>query len=267
MLMSESAWHRLRDVETCVAANFPIVRQLGLFQIMPGTPPEWVYEIRGLVPRPLLRPFPMVTDGQPLRKITCVRPGRGLHVTYPPTSASAKQAVRGRVTVVTAYTNGMCTRAPCTHKTLRPPCCTHAPKTRLQELVFVSARIQLRSSAPSAVHTVATAAHKRLRKALSTIDRFRPGIAAARVATRHIAAQDSSFTLGGFPAHPSSAPGGQLRAKSARSILSGVGSPLDGMLAPGACAICADDDDDGQRQAVALSPSVRVACCPHCDGA
>lgn len=44
--MSESAWRRLRDVESCVAANFPIVRQLGLFQIMPGTPPEWVYEVR-----------------------------------------------------------------------------------------------------------------------------------------------------------------------------------------------------------------------------
>lgn len=117
-----------------------------------------------------------------------------------------------------------------------PPSLQTPPPPLHQDLVFVSARIQLRSATPSTVQSVATAAHKRLRKALSTLDRMRPGVLAVRAARRHMAAHDSSLTIGGFPAHTNAAPGGALRAKSARSILSGNGVMLDGVLPPGVSA-------------------------------
>lgn len=99
--------------------------------------------------------------------------------------------------------------------------------------MFVSARIQLKPSAPSAVQTAATVALKRLRTVMATLDRMRPGAAAVRAAKRHIAANDSSITLGGFPLHPNTKPGeGPLHAASALSLVSGNGAVLEGMQLP-----------------------------------
>ncbi len=43
-----------------------------------------MFQVKYLLGNPLHRTFHSI-DGQPLRKATCLRPGRMLHVTHPPT--------------------------------------------------------------------------------------------------------------------------------------------------------------------------------------
>ncbi len=45
VLLSHTAWQQLRGVEGCPCGGFPVMQQLGLFQLDGPFSPDWVYEV------------------------------------------------------------------------------------------------------------------------------------------------------------------------------------------------------------------------------
>lgn len=89
VLLSHPAWTRLQ-VEGCPAAGFPVVHQLGLFQLHGPFSPEWVYQVHSLLGHPMHREF-RHAGGEALRKATQLQQGRHLFVTTPPAPCSEDQ--------------------------------------------------------------------------------------------------------------------------------------------------------------------------------